>query len=288
MGSNTDNNDWIHPKCIIVPPNNNIHNKSSTYMLTSCSNHYAILDSGATDHYLHQNPNTTHISQKEYTPITVTLPNRNKLTSTQKCTPPICEMNKQTKSGHIIPNLNKSLISIGKICYANYTAVFTNKDVRIIKSPIQIPKNETLPTGHRDATNGLYVTDLDNKNIAHSANKVDHIQNATTKNSITLLYLAAFSPAISTLNKAIQKGFFHSWLGFTVDAIRKYVSDMPHVSAGRMDHVRKNIRSTKLTQVLNAILHDLHPAQYSQMPRTNDHATHDLTPKLQHTVDTQD
>ena len=34
---------------------------------------------------------------------------------------------------------------------------------------------------------------------------------------------------------------------------------MPHVSAGRMDHVRKNFRSTKLQQILHNILHDLRP-----------------------------
>ena len=63
---------------------------------------------------------------------------------------------------------------------------------------------------------------------------------------------------------------------------------MPHVSAGRMDHVRKNIHITKLTQVLNEILHNLRPVQNSQTPQTNEHTTHDLTPQLQHTVDTQD
>ena len=66
-------------------------------------------------------------------------------------------------------------------------------------------------------------------------------------------------PAISTLTKAIQKGFFISWPGLTAQAIKKYVANMPHVRAGQMDHVRKNIRSTKLQQVLNTILHDVRP-----------------------------
>ena len=35
---------------------------------------------------------------------------------------------------------------------------------------------------------------------------------------------------------------------------------MPHVSYGRMYHVRKNVQSTKLQQVLHNILHDLRPA----------------------------
>ena len=153
-------------------------------------------------------------------------------------------MDTKAKSGHVIPTLNKSLILIGKMCNANYTAVFTNKYVNICKSSLQIPEHEILLTGHKYSINGLYGTDLNDNNAkAHSANKVDHMQNATTKNSITFLYLAAFSPDICTLTKAIQKGFFYLWLGFTVDAI--YVSDMPHVNAGRMDYVRKNICSAK-------------------------------------------
>ena len=60
------------------------------------------------------------------------------------------------------------------------------------------------------------------------ANKVDQLHNATTKNAITFLYLAAFSPAITTLTTAIQKGFFKSWPGFTVEATQKYVSNMPN------------------------------------------------------------
>ena len=85
--------------------------------------------------------------------------------------------------------------------------------------------------------------------------------------------MAAFSPAISTLTNAIQNGFFHLWQGFIVDAVKKYVADMPHVSAGRMDHVRKNIRSTKLSQVLNSILHDLWPAHALHTRQTKGNET---------------
>ena len=189
MGGMTANKNWVYQQYVIVPPNNS-HNtnntESSTYMLNSCTlstrNHYAILDSGATDHYLHRNPNKEYISQSGYNPITVTLPNGTTLTSTQKCMLPIHDMDTKATSGHVIPTLNKSLISIGKLCDANYTAVFTNKDVKICKSSLQIPEHEILLTGYRNSINGLYGTDFnDNNTTAHSANKVDHIQNSTTK-----------------------------------------------------------------------------------------------------------
>ena len=252
MGGSTTNKNWIHPQCIIASAttnsNNDTNNESNVYLCQHNLNfvvtapalqpnkHYAILDSGATDHYLQHNPNPAYPSSKNYKSITVTLPNGATLKSTRDCTLPIRNMNKNAICGHVIPTLNKSLLLIGKLCDANYTAVFTNKDVKICTNPVQIPDDNVVFTGHRNFSNGLYFADLNAKQT-HLANKIDHLPNATKKNAITFLYLAAFSPAISTLTTAIQKGFFKLWPGFTVEAIKKYVSNMPHVSAGRMDHV---------------------------------------------------
>ena len=78
-------------------------------------------------------------------------------------------MDKNAIRGQVIPMLNKSLISIGKLCDVNYTAVFTNKDVKI-----------RAFTGYRNFSNGLYFADL-NAQQMHPANKIDHLPNATTK-----------------------------------------------------------------------------------------------------------
>jgi len=238
---------WVHPQCVIVPPNNNhnatsnaeptnycmkhheVHNTCSSFPPTS--NYYAILDSGISDHYLQQKPHVHTCSQAEYNPITVTLPNGASLTSTEICNLPISNMEDKATTGHVIPGLHKSLLSIGKMCDANYTVVFTNKNVTNCKSSLQIPENEILLTGKRDETNGLYTTNL-NKRGSHWANKLDHVHNATTRNVVTFLHLAAFSPAISSLTNAICRGFFKSWPGLTVKAVTKYVSNMSHVRAG--------------------------------------------------------
>jgi len=116
-----------------------VHNICSSFPLTS--NYYAILDSGVSDHYLNQKPHAHTCSQAEYKPITVTLPNGASLTSTERCQLPIPNMEDKATTGHVIPGLHKSLLSIGKMCDANYTTVFTNKDVKICKSSLQIPAN---------------------------------------------------------------------------------------------------------------------------------------------------
>ena len=78
----------------------------------------------------------------------------------QDCTLPIANMDNKAISGHVIPKLNKSLILIGKICDANYTAVFTSKDVKICSNLITIVDNNVVFTGHRNSSNGLYFEDL--------------------------------------------------------------------------------------------------------------------------------
>ena len=143
MGGSTANKNWIHPHCVIAtaPTNstNDTNNESNVYFCQHVVNsvvsssamqdnrHYAILDSGATDHPLHQNPNPTCPATKDYKSITVKLPNGATLKSTRQCTLPIRNMDNNAISGHIIPSLNKSLLSIGKLCDSNYTAVFTKK-----------------------------------------------------------------------------------------------------------------------------------------------------------------
>ena len=60
------------------------------------------------------------------------------------------------------------------------------------------------------------------------------------------------------------KDFFKSWPVLTVESVTKYVSNTPHASAGRIDHVRKIIRSTKLKQVMSNIIQDLRTVSTSQ------------------------
>ena len=95
-------------------------------------------------------------------------------------------MNNKAISNHVVPSLKKSILSIGKLYDSNYTAVFTKNDVKICKTSLNIPKQDIIFTGHRNATNGLHITDLHKAN-KHSANKVDRLQNVATKNAIAFL-----------------------------------------------------------------------------------------------------
>ena len=108
MGGRTANKNWMHPHCIIATATTNSNNDTNNELnMYSCKNtltsivsaptadasmQHAILDSGATDHYLQYNPNPKGPPSQQYKPITVTLPNGTTSRPTQECTLPVPNM----------------------------------------------------------------------------------------------------------------------------------------------------------------------------------------------------
>ena len=86
--------------------------------------------------------------------------------------------------------------------------MFDKTSIKICKKNIHVPNENIVLRGQRNPTNGLWTTPLEQKR--HELCKVDHYKNATIKKMMLFVYHAAFSPAVSTLIKAINKGFFQS------------------------------------------------------------------------------
>ena len=259
MGGSTQNRYWNHPsqdQCNNVEHyknDNHSNNQLSDYSFdlnnvkntrNPQENQYAIVDSGASDHYIEQNIAKSYEPKHDMDVISVKLPNGNTLHSNGKCTIPFKKLPNSTKNGHVLPGLKNSLISVGKLCDSNLTTVFTKEKVWVCNKKFKIPSKQILLEGTRDEQNGLWTTKLPKREPQKALN-FDHYKNTTSQNLILFLYYAAFSPAISTLIKAVKKGFFTTWPGFTVQAIKKYVANEPTTSKGHLDHVRKNLRSTK-------------------------------------------
>ena len=217
MGGSTQNRYWNHPsqdQCNNVEHYKN-DNHSNNHLLDYSldldnlkntqnpqENQYAIVDSGALDHYIK--------FVKSYEPkhdmdvILVKLPNGNTLHSNGKCTIPFKKLPNNTKNGHVLPGLKNSLISVGKLCVSNRNTVFTKEKVLVCNKKFKIPSKQILLEGKRDEQNGLWTTKLP-KSEQHEAINIDHYKNSTSQNLISFLYYAAFSSAISTLIKAVKK-----------------------------------------------------------------------------------
>ena len=94
-------------------------------------NQWAILESGATSNFLMMDAHITIINSNKQQ-ISVTLPDGNKVKSTQKCLLNIPNLPHNTQIGYIVSGLaSHSLISVLKLCDARCEITFTKIGVTI-------------------------------------------------------------------------------------------------------------------------------------------------------------
>ena len=88
---------------------------------------FGIIDSGATDSYIKPTA-PTKTKTTTHNRIQVTIPNGSSMESTAKATLQINDLPEQATSGFIIPGLNKTLISVTKLCNAGCKVLFSAKE----------------------------------------------------------------------------------------------------------------------------------------------------------------
>ena len=107
---------------------------------------------------------------------------------------------------HVFPALqNKALLSIGKFCNSNFTAVFR-------KGRVKLSGDDTTITGKQDHSTGLYYIDLSEPPhvapqalypVACSAYDIK-----TKAELVQYLHRCAFSQVVHTWTKSIDAGYF--------------------------------------------------------------------------------
>jgi len=131
-----------------------------------------------------------------------------------------------------------SLLSIGvladhgcKIHLQKDNAVVTKDDYVIL-------------TGTRNhTTNGLWHMKLPNKQVALRA--VSPTPSANPRDLVAFAHAALFSPTISTLNKALTKGFIPPIPGLTKRSLKKYPPNLIATIKGHLDRARQKYRTTR-------------------------------------------
>ncbi len=111
------------------------------------------MDSGATDIYLKESAPLQTINYN-HNPIRVTIPNGKSMVSSASTTIPISRLPKEALSGYIIPGLNKSLISVTKLCAAGCNVLFSDDECIVTFNG-----NEVL-RGRKHDKNGLWYVPL--------------------------------------------------------------------------------------------------------------------------------
>ncbi|KAL7501873.1 hypothetical protein ACHAXN_001014, partial [Cyclotella atomus] len=222
--------------------------------------HYALLDSGATAHFLVEGAPVIN-KQLAKSPLKIKLPDGSYIQSTHTCNLNIPWLPKAVTQAHIVPNLaHSSLVSARKFCDAGCQVIFNVDECKVIY------KDKTVLTGFRDVRTGLWKVPIDpssepNKVLPHldlytpkhSPEQLQHLAaNVYTlpfkQQQLKYMHQSFFNPPIHTLIKAINNGQLENVPFMKADLVRKYLAPSPATSKGRMKRPRTGIRSTRKRQ----------------------------------------
>jgi hypothetical protein len=157
-----------------------------------------IADSGCTSNYASLECPVIN-KRPTNNPIHVQNPNGSLMTSTHEAEFDLPMLRPEARRAHIIPELhNCSLLSIGQLTDAGYTAIFDAKRLRIYDSTNihNITDQLLVLTGTRHTPTGMWH--IDAPIVHHLANRIGP---PTLVDLVAFAHSTLFSPALSTLEK---------------------------------------------------------------------------------------
>ena len=168
------------------------------------------------------------------------MPNGNHIQSSGTTNIPWPNLPNTATKAHILPELNPhSLVSIGVLCDHNCTATFDKHAVTIHRH------NQPILTGPR-LPNGLWTLPLPQDRTKHHAYTLFTPQ--TQQQLVQWLHAAAFSPSPSTFLDAIQRNFFATWPGLTVNIVRRHLTQTDPTVKGHLDQQRQRKRKNPISE----------------------------------------
>lgn len=202
----------------------------------------AIADTGSTAHFCTTDAPVTNI-RVAVTPISIHTPGSTILTSTHEGELVLPNLPPAACHVHIVPSLaTASLLSIGQLCDAGCVAEFTADTLTITYA------GSIVLTGTRTASTRLWHVHLP----AIAVPPTDHssfsaIGAANSEQLVAFAHAALFSPALSTLEAALSRGYLTNFPGLTLRSLHKHPPCSFPMVKGHLDQSRMNQRSTKPT-----------------------------------------
>ena len=151
----------------------------------------------------------------------------------------------QARTVHLIPNMTSTLISIGVLCDAGLTVHFHKHRCFVRR------QDKLILFGKRSGPGALWEltpraispTQLHQANMTH---RPAFLPSSIKSNEVVRFHHAALgSPALSTLIKAITKGYVHGFPGLSAQSLRNHPPFSTATVKGHQDLTRKNVQSTK-------------------------------------------
>ena len=228
--------------------------------LTIATTH-AIADTGATSIFIMDGVDVVN-KRVAPNPLRINLPDGRQVKSTHTCDIDIPGL-PTVLTGHVVPHLAvASLIGIRPLCKAGCIVTFDNDkcDVRyngkIILRGLKDPASDlwTLPINPKDMRTTLSRSSpvIDRaphvplNSPIHPAVDLAHFTHSikTRSNGVKFAHQSLCSPKISTLLKAVRRGFLKGCPNMNEQLILKYLNPSPATSKGHMKRPRHGIRST--------------------------------------------
>jgi hypothetical protein len=103
-------------------------------------------------------------------------------------------------------------------------------------------------TGTRHTPSGMWHVNRVHRNasIQHSPQaQSNKLGGTTTAKTVAYAHATLFSPALSTLENALDNNFLTNFPGLTVDTLNRHTPTSISMDNGHMDQIRQNLRSTK-------------------------------------------
>ena len=172
------------------------------------------------------------------TPIAIRNPNGTIMCATEAGDLDMPLLPSKARKAYIVPALDSTtLISIGQLCDAGCEAIFTASALKVYH------QERLVLQGKRSQDTKLWHLSLPAKQHSERA---CHVGNTGPAELVTFTHAALFSPAISTLQKALDNNWITNFPGLTSKSLKKYPpKDSKAMHKGHMDQARKNQRSTK-------------------------------------------
>ena len=176
-------------------------------------------------------------------PISISNPNGQIMTSTHEGELDLPTLRFEARRAHIVPALQHcSLLSVGSLCDAGYTVEFNKQTMRVLDD------DGCVLTGTRHTPTGMWHVPADpsNDSISHAPHaQANKLGGTTIAESVTYAHASLYSPALSTLEFALDNNFLTNFPGLTVDTLRRHAPKSIPMDKGHMDQIRQNVRSTK-------------------------------------------
>ncbi|KAL7425608.1 hypothetical protein ACHAXH_000191, partial [Discostella pseudostelligera] len=224
-------------------------------------NQMAILDSGATGHFLTPNA-PVQDKQRTSDPLCITMPDGRIISSTHTCTLDLPHLPNNVRAAHIVPGLaHTSLLSARVFCDAGYNVAYSRQNCTVSDK-----QNNIVLRGHRDPHTNLWrlplttksptPTATTNNTTVHQQHSANHVHTIThIQNRVKYMHQALFCPPRQTLLRAIHLGFLDGLPFMDAATVHRHLEQSPATVKGRMRFNPSGHRSTRRATTTNLRTH---------------------------------